>query len=459
MSKPQNDDRLLERVLEVADLAAMVSETVSLKPTAKEAELRGCCPFHDDSSPSFYVNTERGLFNCKGCGKAGNAVSYYMLSNNMTDFFPALLELADKLKVPRKLGPGQAQAQGPSPLDTAQRYYRWGLSKNEHAAEYLESRGLTKETIDKFELGFSYGGLIRSFKNAEPDDVTADLVRFGLGRQNDKGFLEYMSGRVVFPIHNEYGKLIAFSGRRLEDNRGPKYLNSGDSPVFQKGEHVYGLHQAKQAIREKGYAIVVEGYLDKIMLSQHGIDHCCSTMGTSLSPAAAEKLWANTRHIVLALDPDAAGEQGTLRAVVAAAKTVHDDKRISVLRLDGGLDPDEYVRARGSEEFLRLCESASPISTFLLDLVARQHDFLSAEDRAEYVSKMDAYAAMFEQAPNLQEQIEEEARNRAAIKGIVALKEFLRCDITMEEVERARNIAENRSTRPALPVRSRTPKP
>lgn len=433
-------DGLNEEVLSRLNILEMVGKTVKLKATTRSDEHKGCCPFHEDSSPSFFVNSTKGVFNCKGCGEAGNAVAFYAKQNGI-EYGPALRELADMLGINKK-DPKQKTA-----LDRAQSYYTWGLEQHAPAMDYLRSRELTKETIERFGLGYSRGNLQRVLEsdNLLNDGFSAGILMKG---ENERVF-ELMSKRIVIPVHDEHGTLVAFAGRHLEDGYGPKYLNTLESEKFKKGETLYGLHLAKRAMREAGYAVMVEGYMDVIGLHQAGIQNAIASMGTAVTRSAFSKIWSNTNRLVIAFDPDAAGDKGAFAAIINAAKHMKDGCSIGVISLPSGMDPDNYVASHGADEFRVLCDNATNLSEFVSSMVAKKHNFNSAEGRATFLAEIRGFADLFQAAPMLAAQMIEDAKNMAAIHAMQLAAETTRFNMTPEEVERVIEIAKARS-RPAI---------
>ncbi len=303
---------LLDRV----DTVEIVERYVPLKK--KGANYQACCPFHNEKTPSFTVSPTKQFYHCFGCGAHGTAISFLMEHAGL-DFPEAVRDLAARvgLNVPddgqgRKPEDGRREALGAA-MDDAARFYREQLKTSDKAIAYLKGRGLTGETAARFALGYApdeWQGLARAGGDYQSNDLEeAGLVIAGEGKRYDR-----FRDRVMFPIRNERGRVIAFGGRVLGQGE-PKYLNSPETPLFHKGRELYGLHENRRGIQDAGYALVVEGYMDVVMLAQHGVDNALATLGTAVTPDHVTKIFRLVDRVIFAFDGDAAGRKAAWRGL------------------------------------------------------------------------------------------------------------------------------------------------
>ena len=382
-------DDLLDRI----DIVEVVDRRVKLKKTGKNYSAR--CPFHEEKTPSFTVNPDKQFYYCFGCGAGGNALGFVMDYENI-DFPRAVEVLAGSLgvEVPREQStPGAPQPRREDThrplyaiLEEAARFYRRQLREHPaagRAVDYLKSRGLTGEIARQFDLGFAPPGwdnLLQALGGDEPQRKL--LMDAGLLVENEAGRIyDRFRDRVIFPIRDQRGRIIAFGGRVLGDDK-PKYLNSPDTPVFSKGRELYGLHQARQANRRLERVIVVEGYMDVIALAQHGITCATATLGTATSPTHLERLFRQTSEVVFCFDGDEAGRKAAVRALESALPAMQDGRQARFLFLPEGEDPDTLVRQQGAEHFQQLVREATPLERFLFDAAGEGLDTTSMEGRA-----------------------------------------------------------------------------
>jgi DNA primase len=380
-------DDLLDRV----DIVEVVDRRVKLRKSGKNYTAR--CPFHEEKTPSFSVNPDKQFYYCFGCGAGGNALGFVMDYENV-DFPQAVETLASSagLEVPREPGrPGRAeQEQSNKPLyhlmELAANYYKLQLRRHpeaRRAVDYLKQRGLTGQIARDFDLGFAPPGwdnLLKALGEAEPQREL--LKQGGMLVENEKGRVyDRFRDRVVFPIRDQRGRIIAFGGRVLGDDK-PKYLNSPETPIFHKGRELYGLYQARQANRKLERILVVEGYMDVIALAQHGISNATATLGTATSKTHLERIYRLCPEVVFCFDGDEAGRKAAFRALEAALPCMEDGRQARFLFLPEGEDPDTVVRDRGAAGFQQLLDSAMPLETFLFEAVAEGVDTSSLEGRA-----------------------------------------------------------------------------
>jgi DNA primase len=382
-------DALLDRV----DIVEVIDRRVKLKKTGKNYSAR--CPFHEEKTPSFSVNPDKQFYYCFGCGAGGNALGFVMDYENV-DFPQAVETLASSLglEVPREQTrpgspqPGREETGKPlyALLEQAARYYQKQLRSHpeaHRAVDYLKQRGLTGEIAKRFDLGFAPPGwdnLLQALGDSE--EQRKWLLETGMLVQNEAGrTYDRFRDRVMFPIRDQRGRIIAFGGRVLGDDK-PKYLNSPETPIFSKGRELYGLYQARQANRKLDRVLVVEGYMDVIALAQHDITQATATLGTATSQAHLERLYRLTPEVVFCFDGDAAGRKAALRALEAALPCMEDGRQARFLFLDEGEDPDTLVRKVGSDAFRELVRRATPLETFLFEAVSEDLDTTTLEGRA-----------------------------------------------------------------------------
>ena len=341
-----------------ADITAIVGERVSLKK--RGGNLFGLCPFHAEKTPSFAVSPARGSYHCFGCGVYGDALKFVIETECGGDFMAGVEALAARLgmKVPRGGDPA-ANALSDSlvqVLQEANAYFRRKLSDSKTAREYLRGRGLDDETVARFGIGFAPPGWDGLKKDLQGRDE-ALLIRAGLLRQRETGGVyDYFRGRLMFPILTGAKRVVGFGGRALDDDPA-KYLNSPDSPVFSKKNMVFGEPQARAAAREKNRVIVVEGYMDVVMLSRHGFAETVAAMGTALTAPQIKIIARMADNVVFAFDGDAAGRAAAWRGVENMLPVLKDGTNASFLFFAEDEDPDSFVRARGADAFERALRS------------------------------------------------------------------------------------------------------
>ena len=384
----------IQDLLTRVDVVDIVGRYVQLKKGG--ANFMGLCPFHNEKSPSFTVSPTKQFYHCFGCGAHGTAIGFLIEYSGM-GFVEAVKDLAQNVGmiVPEnedKLPPAQrAQEQARTlalseAMTRACDFYRTQLRSAERAKQYLIGRGLTGEVAARFGIGYApdgWDGLRGVF--AQYDDPA--LVEAGLviDRSDEDGGTrkryDRFRDRVMFPIRNVKGQVIGFGGRILDSGE-PKYLNSPETPLFQKGSELYGLFEARQAIREAGYVLVTEGYMDVVALAQLGFPQVVATLGTACTAVHVQKLLRQTDNVVFSFDGDGAGRRAARRALDACLPYATDDKSVKFLFLPAEHDPDSYIRAHGADGFARQVEEAMPLSQFLLNEVAGENVLATPEGRA-----------------------------------------------------------------------------
>ncbi|HEX8615901.1 MAG TPA: DNA primase [Telluria sp.] len=381
---------LLNRI----DIVDVVGRYVQLKKGG--ANFMGLCPFHSEKSPSFTVSPTKQFYHCFGCSAHGNAVGFLIEYSGM-GFIDAVKDLAqgvgmvvpdadDKIP-PLQRAANQAQALALTEAMTqACDYYRGQLRGATNAIAYLKNRGLTGEVAARFGMGYAPSGW-DNLRTVFPDYEALALVESGLvidkvdeDGGNKKRYDRFRE-RIMFPIRNTKGQVIGFGGRVLDQGE-PKYLNSPETPLFQKGLELYGLYEARQAIRDAGYVLVTEGYMDVVALAQLGFPQAVATLGTACTSTHVQKLLRQTDSVIFSFDGDKAGRRAARRALEACLPQVSDNKIIKFLFLPSEHDPDSFVREFGADVFEQEIHEAMPLSQFLLREVSGEHDLSTSEGRA-----------------------------------------------------------------------------
>ncbi len=397
----------IQDLLNRLDIVDVVERYVPLKKAG--ANYVACCPFHNEKSPSFTVSQSKQFYHCFGCGAHGTSIGFVMEHGGLS-FVDAVEELARSIgvTVPREAPtPGQVQHKVAPDLhevmQSATRYYREQLKQSPRAIEYLKQRGLSGEIAARFGIGYAPDGwqnLEAAFPNyhdaclLQPHDQPqvecrgAPLVETGLVIENDEGKrYDRFRDRIMFPIVNVRGQVIGFGGRVLDKGE-PKYLNSPETPLFEKGRELYGLYQAQKAIRAEKMALVVEGYMDVVALAQLGVEYAVATLGTATTSFHIQKLLRLTDHVVFCFDGDAAGRRAAWRALENALPHLQDGKQLRFLFLPPEHDPDSYIREHGKEAFERMLgEEALPLSGYLLRELSAQVDLKTQEGRSALLER------------------------------------------------------------------------
>lgn len=404
MSIPQH---FIQELVARIDIVEVVGRYVQLKKGG--VNFMGLCPFHGEKSPSFSVSPTKQFFHCFGCGKHGNAIGFLMEHTGM-GFVEAVKDLALQagLQVPEDDVSPQERARATEArqrqltltdlLEQAGDAYRAQLKNTPRAVDYLKGRGLSGQVAKTFGLGYAPEGW-RFLSTALPDYQSPLLVEAGLVIQaepeagtegaadpRDNKRYDRFRDRIMFPIRNVKGECIGFGGRVL-DRGEPKYLNSPETPVFSKGHELYGLFEARTAIRVQGYALVTEGYMDVVALAQLGFENAVATLGTACTPDHVRKLFRFTDAVVFGFDGDAAGRRAARKALDAALPWATDTRSVKFLFLPPEHDPDSYIRAEGAEAFAARVREATPLSRFLVEAASQDCDLGSAEGRARMASQ------------------------------------------------------------------------
>ena len=391
---PRIPEDILQRIRDATDIVDLISEHVQL--VKKGRNYSGLCPFHDEKTPSFSVDPERQFYHCFGCGVGGNVFKFIQEIDRVT-FVEAVKFLADRASIalPERSGPSREEDAAADELyranDLARKYFHHLLLNDDVGASartYLQTRGLTGETIERFGLGYAPSEWDALLKVAGRRGLSPQILeRAGLAlpRSTGSGHYDRFRDRVAFPIANLSDRTIAFGARALQPDQEPKYLNSPETPIYHKGRVLYGLSDTRDAIRRQDAALVVEGYMDLISLAQAGIQHVVATSGTALTEDHCRLLARYARQVVLLFDGDAAGSTAAMRACEAFLGTGLDTRVVS---LPSEHDPDTFVQAHGSDALLKRAENAQSVLDFYLKQLAQQHDLSNVEGKARAVERL-----------------------------------------------------------------------
>jgi DNA primase len=383
-------DELITR----ADIVEVIGSRVQLKQAGRE--FKACCPFHGEKTPSFTVSPDKQFYHCFGCGAHGTAIGFLMEHDRLS-FVEAVEELASRmgLEVPREGGGAQSRPRASEDLHAlgarAAQFYQECLKADERAVSYLRQRSLSGETAARFAIGYapdSWNAVLRRFGENEAARralSAAGLIieRGGAGREasGDGGFYDRFRDRIMFPIRDARGRVIAFGGRVL-DRGEPKYLNSPETAIFHKGRELYGLYEARQTRQPLHRLLVVEGYMDVVRLHQAGVTYAVATLGTATTAEHLDRIFRLVPEVVFCFDGDRAGRAAAWRALENALPQIRDGRQIRFMFLPEGQDPDSLVGAEGREAFEARLEGASPLSEYLVEHLCAQVDLDHIDGRA-----------------------------------------------------------------------------
>jgi len=383
---PQFIDELLTRV----DIVDIIDARVPLKKAGKN--LHACCPFHNEKTPSFTVSADKQFYHCFGCGAHGTAIGFLMEYEQMS-FPESIHELAEHVgmtvPVSQSLSATPASQNLYDLLDKVNQYYVHQLNNHpqrDQFTAYLQKRGLSRQTIEHFNIGMAPDGwdnVLRAF--GSNDAIRKQLDEAGLLSSNDNGrTYDRFRNRIMFPIRDRRGRVIGFGGRVLDDST-PKYLNSPETPVFHKGNELYGLYQARKANRKLERIVIVEGYMDVIALAEKGVTNAVATLGTATTPDHLRQLLRSAPEIVFCFDGDRAGREAAWRAAENALPLLGGNHQLKFMFLADGEDPDSLVRAQGAEAFNQLVAGAKNYSDFFFESLEKRVDIDSMDGRARLV--------------------------------------------------------------------------
>ncbi|MCE7901712.1 MAG: DNA primase [Gammaproteobacteria bacterium PRO9] len=373
----------IDDLVQRADIVEVVGSRVPLTKAGREYKAR--CPFHAERTPSFWVSPQKGFYHCFGCGAHGTALGFLMEYERL-DFPAAVEELARSLgvEVPRTEG-GERVSLEPlyTVLEEAAQVYRQALRDHPAAIDYLKRRGLDGETAREFGIGYAppaWDTLLAA--RGESEAARQQLLAAGLIIERDSGgHYDRFRDRIMFPIRDSRGRTVAFGGRILATGE-PKYLNSPETPVFHKGRELYGLYEARRAERKLTRLLVVEGYMDVVMLAVHGIRNVVGTLGTATTTEHLRRIFAVVPEVIFCFDGDRAGRDAAWRALQVCLPVLHDGRQVRFLLLPDGEDPDSLVRREGEAAFNERIAGSLPLSRFLIETLGRDLDLDSADGKA-----------------------------------------------------------------------------
>ncbi len=383
-------NEFIETLLDRIDIQEVVGARVQLKKAGKDYS--GLCPFHSENTPSFTVSQQKQFYHCFGCGKNGSAIGFMMEYEGL-DFIDAVKDLAQMagMQVPTTAHAGhKPKTNLYAVTEKATRIFQQQLKTNPVVIEYIKNRGISGATCKTFQLGYALNEWDALLKRFDPNEHEL-LKRTGLSTQNDQQrTYDKFRNRLMFPIHDKRGRVIAFGGRAIEADQKPKYLNSPETDLFHKGNELYGLHLARKHSNES-YVLVVEGYMDVIALHQQGVCNAVATLGTATSAQHISNLFKVWERIVFCFDGDAAGVQAAEKALNTALPLYLDHTIIDFLFLPQGEDPDSYVMQHGKEAFTQAVDAAMPLSEFLLQVISRNINTNSIDGKAQLNEKAKPY--------------------------------------------------------------------
>ncbi|MCZ6633550.1 MAG: DNA primase, partial [bacterium] len=391
---PRVPEETIDQIRQSVDIVDIISEHVMLDKRGKN--FLGLCPFHDDSKPSFNVSQNKQIYKCFACGAGGNVFTFLQNFENIS-FIEALRQLADRVGILLPTSNPEARDQQEAydllykANELALKYFHHMLLEHESGASalaYLKNRGLSENTIQAFSLGYapdSWDGFLKVATRRGLDPPTLERAGLVSPRQNGTGFYDRFRNRVMFPIQAHTGRTVAFGARALDPDEQAKYLNSPETPIYNKSNVLFGLYQSRDAIRSSGTALVVEGYMDLIALFQRDIENVVASSGTALTTQHGRLLRRYADKTTLVFDGDAAGTSAAVRGI---GSLFESDLEIKVVSLPENHDPDSYVTAHGPEGFQALLQSASPVVDFLISWVSSQEDLTTSDGKARAVSTL-----------------------------------------------------------------------
>jgi DNA primase len=431
-----------QQVKSSVDIVHVIGEYVRLKKMGSGSRFIGLCPFHTEKTPSFNVNGTLGFYKCFGCNAGGDVIKFVMEIEHLT-FWEALKDLAEKngIAMPKRSDFSDEETRRRAKIyemhEIAERTFRENLygGAGGEARAYLERRGVTREVAQQFGLGLSDRGgqqLTRLFEKQGFGVDSMEESGLVLKRQDGSGYFDRFRGRLMFPIHNESGKVIAFGGRALAKDDEPKYLNSSKTALYEKERVLYNLHRAKEPIRKSGRTIIVEGYMDVIGVSAAGFGEVVAPCGTALTNYQVRSMKRFADHVIVNFDPDTAGANATERSI---EMLLREQVRVKILQLPGELDPDEFIKDKGMEAYEAAIAGARSFFHWLADRTRARIDSKTPEDRRKV---MEALLPYIQWMPD--------RIDRLAVAGDVAEYVGIERGMVLDEFKRA--AAERREARP-----------
>lgn len=369
-------DNIVDEIKSRCNIVDVIGQVVPLKKTGSNH--KGACPFHNEKTPSFVVSETKQIFTCFGCGATGDAIEFVEKYYNM-EFKEAIEKIAGQYGIEIKStspGDGKREELYEINREAATFFYKAFIKSENTGYNYMKKRGIDISTLKKFGVGYAdsqWDSLYNHFKDKGVDVKL--LIELGLISESKGKYFDKYRNRIMFPIINTRGKIIGFGGRAIGDDS-PKYLNSPESKIFMKKNNLYGINLTRQEIDKEDYAILVEGYMDTISLYESGIRNVCASLGTALTENQAKLLKRYTNNIVLSYDADVAGQSASLRGMDILYK---ENCKVKVLQVSDGKDPDEFIRKRGKEAFLKLVKEALPYADYKLYLLKNKYNINTTE--------------------------------------------------------------------------------
>lgn len=391
----------IDELLVRTDIVELIGSRLELKPAGRDHA--ACCPFHDEKTPSFTVSRNKQFYYCFGCGAHGNAIGFLM-EHDRLPFREAVAELAGRAGMAM---PAEAEPDGPDlrPLYAAMEqvagFFRQRLRGHADAIAYLKSRGVSGPLAARFGLGYAPADSAALLRFAQQHDLVEPLRTLGLlaqSKQAGGGLYSSLRRRITFPIRDARGRTIGFGARLLEGD-GPKYINSSESPIFHKSEALYGLYELQQPARRPARLVVVEGYMDVLLLSEHGITGALATLGTATTPQHVQRLLRTSPNICYCFDGDAAGRRAAWRALENTVGELREGSRVGFLFLPEGDDPDSFVRRHGAAKLEARLDGAQPLAEFLFAALANEIDLSTIDGRAQLIERAQPLIAKVPTAP------------------------------------------------------------
>ena len=403
-------ESFIQELLSRIDIVEVINKVSPLKRTGKN--FMCCCPFHKEKTPSFSVSQQKQFFKCFGCGASGNVIGFLMRYEGLS-YPEAIRKLAESIgmTVPETPRDRETRTRVRSLTDmmkAASDYYSASLKTNTRTIEYLKQRGITGETAARFALGYSPDAW-QPLKDVFGDQYASkDLEEeggCGLVIHNGDKRYDRFRGRLMFPIRNPRGQVIAFGARTLNGDEHPKYLNSPETALYHKSREIYGLYEASASIREKHRAIVCEGYMDVIQLSQAGFTEACAALGTAVTAEHVQKLLRAVDTVYFSFDGDSAGQHALRRALEAALPVVEDDQEIRFVVLPPEHDPDSLIKEKGAQAFEDELQKSLTLTQYFVRTVSQGKDLGTAEGRSQFVAESKPLIVSMRSAPILRKQL------------------------------------------------------
>ena len=370
----------ITQLIASSDIVEIISKSVKLKKHGNE--YIGCCPFHNEKTPSFYVNQEKQIYNCFGCNASGNIITF-LKEHDHLDFLDAIEELAliQGLEIPYENSSSFNKNlinNLYSTLATATKYYRWQLKFNpnsQNIIEYIKSRNISSKTAKVFQIGYAPNNWDSLINTLQSHHSTKEIIDAGLAVQKTDKLFDRFRDRIIFPIKNKQGQVIGFGGRRTSKNKKqPKYLNSPETQTFHKSSELYGLYELKQKVKNPKEILVVEGYMDVISLYEYEYFTSVATLGTSITINHITSIFRHTNNIILCFDGDQAGQKAALKAAKISLTCISGAKQVKFIKLPDGEDPDSYIQKKGLKCFQNLITNASPLIDFIFNYIPNRND-------------------------------------------------------------------------------------